>query len=89
MSHRLLMIDSPDAAQVRERLAGLATHVWPSTEHGRSTVTAVVRGGEVDAALAALDGEGATVAVLTVEAVARPTGWVRLRRSRRSSRATG
>lgn len=77
MSHRLLMIDSPDAAQVRERLAGLATHVWPSTEHGRSTVTAVVRGGEVDAALAALDGEGATVAVLTVEAVARPTGWVR------------
>ncbi|WP_412069932.1 TIGR00341 family protein [Rubrivirga sp. IMCC43871] len=77
MSNRLLIVDSADDARARHALDGLATHVWPGPDDPRSTVTAVVRGSEVEAALAALDRDDVTVAVLTVEAVARPTGWVR------------
>ena len=75
MPNRLLLIDAPDDGTAEDALAPLALHVWPEGD-GRRAVQAVVRGADVDAALGALDGAGArTVAVVSVEALARPTGW--------------
>ena len=73
MPNRLLIVEPASGAA--EALAPLAVHVWPE-----GTVLAVVRGSEVDAALGALDEIGGTVAVVPVEAVARPTGWAAPRR---------
>lgn len=72
MPNRLLIVDPGDGA-AEGVLAPLASHVWPAA----GTRLAVVAGGEVDAALRALNAAGAgTVAVVSVEAIARPTGWV-------------
>lgn len=76
MPNRLLVVDAPADGTAQAALDPLAVHVWADGE-GRHTVRAVVRGGDVDAALRALDAAGSgTVAVVPVEAVARPAGWV-------------
>lgn len=77
MPSRLLVVDAPDDGTVEAALAGYSLHIWPNGD-GRHTVRAVVRGADVDAALEALNAiGGSTVAVLAVEAVARPPGWER------------
>ena len=75
MPNRLLLIDAPNDGSAEDALAPLALHVWPERA-GRHAVQAVVRGADVDAALGALDDAGASaVAVVSVEALARPAGW--------------